>query len=122
MPKATYFRSHFGLYVGVSGLRIGRFEEIFPRGSQGDAPVNAMFSRPIASGEYFEVTCESGKGAFLGLGTEKAFAQGYKCRGLFFGGPGNLANGSGLLKGGFGEGAWKHRSHGGKPRELRKRV
>ena len=31
------------------------------------------------------------------------FAQGYKCKGLLFGGPGNLSNGSAALKTQFGE-------------------
>eukprot|EP00913_Durusdinium_trenchii_P019915 g18720.t1 len=67
--------------------------------AKGDAPVCALYSEAISSGEYFEVTCEQ-----LKESTEAAFAKGYKCRGLFFGGPGNLANGGGLLRGNFGDG------------------
>ncbi|CAK9014403.1 unnamed protein product [Durusdinium trenchii] len=73
--------------------------------AKGDAPVCALYSEAISSGEYFEVTCEQLKeSAFIGISTEAAFAKGYKCRGLFFGGPGNLANGGGLLRGNFGDG------------------
>ncbi|CAE7754408.1 unnamed protein product, partial [Symbiodinium pilosum] len=45
----------------------------------------------------------SGDGPFIGIGSMENFAQGYKCKGLLFGGPGNLSNGSAALKTQFGE-------------------
>ncbi|CAJ1453652.1 unnamed protein product [Effrenium voratum] len=64
------------------------------------SPVNALYPVALHSGSYFEVTCQelAKDGPFIGIGTEESFKAGYKCRGLFFGGPGNLANGGGGKK------------------------
>ena len=53
--------------------------------------------------EYFEVEVLEGSGAFIGVTTRNGFLEGYKIKGLFFGGPGNLSNGSGGLRTQFGE-------------------
>lgn len=68
----------------------------------GDSPVNARWSACLASGQYFEVDIlEHAQSTFLGVATEEGFAQGYKCKGLFFGR--NLSDGGGLVREGFGE-------------------
>ncbi|CAE7228524.1 unnamed protein product, partial [Symbiodinium natans] len=89
---------------GSEAVQDGKDGSFSISGKEGGSPVCALYSKPVSSGEYFEVTCESLKDSvFIGVSTEAAFAKGYKCRGLFFGGPGNLSNGSGLIRGGFGE-------------------
>lgn len=73
-------------------------------GKSGGTPANALYDRPLASGEYFAVdvqALERGGGAFVGLTTKASYGQGYKCKGLFFGR--NLSDGSALVRGGFGE-------------------
>lgn len=70
-----------------------------PRG-----PVNALFAVPLESASYFEVTCKEFSGApFVGIATEAGLAPGYKCKGLFYGGPGNLSDGSAALRTNFGD-------------------
>lgn len=65
---------------------------------------NALCEVGFSSGtEYFEVEVLEGSGAFIGVTTRNGFLEGYKIKGLFFGGPGNLSNGSGGLRTQFGE-------------------
>jgi len=85
----------------VKNLTDGAFT-ITGKPSKG-SPVNALGTIPLTSGQYFEVTCQDGDGPFIGVGKLESFAQGYRCKGLLFGGPGNLSNGSALMKGEFGE-------------------
>lgn len=40
---------------------------------------------------------------FVGVASEAGFAAGYKCKGSFFGGPGNLSDGGALVRSHFGE-------------------
>jgi len=76
--------------------------EFVVEGSQPGSPVNARWSECLASGQYFEVDIlEVGDSCFLGVATEEGFDQGWKCKGLFFGG--NLSNGGGLVRQAFGE-------------------
>jgi len=44
----------------------------------------------------------SGKGTWIGLGTEDKFGPGYRLKGLLYGGPGNLSDGGSLVTGGWG--------------------
>lgn len=73
--------------------------------SAGDSPVNARFTKELASGSYFEVKVAELKGSsvFIGVGTEEGFKQGYRNKGLYYGGPGNLSDGSAASKLGFGD-------------------
>lgn len=58
----------------------------------------------MSSGQYFEIDVqELQKSCFIGVASEKGFAPGYKCKGLFFGGPGNLSSGGALVRPGFGK-------------------
>mmetsp|Transcript_35174 Transcript_35174/g.81065 ORF Transcript_35174/g.81065 Transcript_35174/m.81065 type:complete len:383 (+) Transcript_35174:41-1189(+) len=68
------------------------------------SPVNALCTTSLSSGQYFEVTCQelSRDGPFIGVGKLEFFGRGYTCRGLLFGGPGNLSNGASALKTQFG--------------------
>jgi len=69
------------------------------------SPINALCDVGFSSGQvYFEIEVVAGDGAFVGIGTKQGFGPGYKLKGLFFGGPGNLSNGSGGLRTGFGDG------------------
>eukprot|EP00403_Amphidinium_massartii_P049475 CAMPEP_0178459064 /NCGR_PEP_ID=MMETSP0689_2-20121128/47904_1 /TAXON_ID=160604 /ORGANISM="Amphidinium massartii, Strain CS-259" /LENGTH=314 /DNA_ID=CAMNT_0020085463 /DNA_START=107 /DNA_END=1051 /DNA_ORIENTATION=+ len=71
-------------------------------GKPGGSPVNALYSKSLASGQYFEIeVLSSEKSAFVGVTTREAFAKGWKCKGLFFGG--NLSNGGALVRSQFGE-------------------
>lgn len=72
--------------------------------AKGDSPTNARCTTSLSSGQYFEVdVLELQKSCFIGVSSSQGFAQGYKCKGLFFGGPGNLSSGGALVRGGFGE-------------------
>eukprot|EP00929_Paragymnodinium_shiwhaense_P005247 TRINITY_DN10693_c0_g1_i1.p1 TRINITY_DN10693_c0_g1~~TRINITY_DN10693_c0_g1_i1.p1 ORF type:complete len:342 (+),score=48.28 TRINITY_DN10693_c0_g1_i1:94-1026(+) len=69
------------------------------------SPVNALFDQALASGQYFEIealACE--EGPFIGVASGSGFAKGWKIKGLFFGGPGNLSTGSALARGEYGDG------------------
>lgn len=61
---------------------------------------NALFSEG-GSGLYL-FSMRGPPGAWVGVSTAEHFGAGWKLKGLFFGGPGNLADGSGLLSGGWG--------------------
>lgn len=72
-------------------------------GEERKSKSNALCELGFASGtEYFEVEVLEGEGAFIGVATRAGFAEGYKLRGLFFGGPGNLSDGRGGLRTSFG--------------------
>eukprot|EP00438_Fugacium_kawagutii_P019516 Skav235649 [mRNA] locus=scaffold358:689272:691310:+ [translate_table: standard] len=65
---------------------------------------NALCEVGFSSGtEYFEIEVVQGSGAFIGVTTKAGFLEGYKIKGLFFGGPGNLSNGSAGLRTQFGQ-------------------
>jgi len=72
---------------------------------KGDAKFNALCEVGFIGGEqYFEVEIlEGGRGAWVGVTTKAGFDAGYKLKGLMFGGPGNLSDGSRGLRFGFGE-------------------
>eukprot|EP00931_Biecheleriopsis_adriatica_P072796 TRINITY_DN47198_c0_g1_i1.p1 TRINITY_DN47198_c0_g1~~TRINITY_DN47198_c0_g1_i1.p1 ORF type:complete len:447 (+),score=88.30 TRINITY_DN47198_c0_g1_i1:95-1342(+) len=71
---------------------------------KGDTKFNALCDVPFISGKhYFEVQILEGEGCFIGVTTKAGFGSGYKLKGLFYGGPGNLSGGSGGLRTGFGE-------------------
>ena len=61
---------------------------------------NALFSAG-GSGLY-NFSMRGPPGAWVGVSTKEQFGAGWKLKGLFYGGPGNLADGSGLLSGGWG--------------------
>jgi len=64
--------------------------------------VNALFDQSLTSGQYFEIdVLELKESVFVGVTTKEAFAEGYKCKGLFFGR--NLSNGGALVRQAFGE-------------------
>ncbi|CAK9079276.1 unnamed protein product [Durusdinium trenchii] len=87
----------------VKDLGGGEFE-IVGEEKKGSSKYNALCGVGFSSGkEYFEVQVIEGSGAFIGVTTKAGFAEGYKIKGLFFGGPGNLSNGSAGLKTSFGE-------------------
>ena len=70
------------------------------------SPANALYPMALESGSYFEVSCqEIGEhgSPFIGIGTEEKFGAGYKCKGLFYGGPGNLADGGACCKSQWGD-------------------
>ncbi|CAJ1332911.1 unnamed protein product [Effrenium voratum] len=69
------------------------------------SPANALYPTALDSGSYFEVTCQEIEhgSPFIGIGTEEKFGAGYSCKGLFYGGPGNLSDGGGCLKSQWGE-------------------
>mmetsp|Transcript_23300 Transcript_23300/g.42122 ORF Transcript_23300/g.42122 Transcript_23300/m.42122 type:complete len:315 (-) Transcript_23300:34-978(-) len=75
------------------------------QGAPSGSPANAYFSKPLTSGDYFEIDIvEMGDSSpFVGVTSSAAFGQGWKCKGLLFGGPGNLSNGGALVRGEFGE-------------------
>ena len=73
---------------------------------KGDTKANAIW---IESGEEMKegarswrISIKSGKGMWIGLGTEERFGPGYRLKGLLYGGPGNLSDGGSLVTGGWG--------------------
>ena len=73
---------------------------------KGDTKGNAIW---IDSGDEIKegsrswrFTIGSGKGMWIGLGTEERFGPGYRLKGLLYGGPGNLSDGGSLVTGGWG--------------------
>merc|ERR1712117_675962 len=50
----------------------------------------------------WRISIKSGKGMWIGLGTEEKFGPGYRLYGLLYGGPGNLSDGGSLVTGGWG--------------------
>jgi len=78
--------------------------EFVVSGAEAGTPTNALFDQSLSSGQYFEVkvlACASSP--FVGVTTEAGFGKGWKCKGLFFGGPGNLSSGGALAQGEFGD-------------------
>eukprot|EP00951_Prasinocladus_malaysianus_P037098 scaffold395810_cov47-Prasinocladus_malaysianus.AAC.1 len=56
----------------------------------------------VIEGEhYWQFDVQQGRGVWVGLTAEAKFKSGYKCKGAFYGGPGNTSDGSGLITGGF---------------------
>lgn len=71
---------------------------------KGDKKFNALCEMPFAEGKhYFQAEVLEGEGCWVGITTRAGFGAGYKLKGLFYGGPGNLSNGSAGLRQGFGE-------------------
>jgi hypothetical protein len=62
---------------------------------------NAVWGSAGGSGHY-AFRLSGPPGAWVGVCTQGGFAAGWRLRGLFFGGPGNLADGSSLVAGGWG--------------------
>lgn len=70
---------------------------------KGDKKFNALCDMPFTEGKhYFEVEILEGEGCWVGITTKAGFGAGYKLKGLFYGGPGNLSDGGGGLRQGFG--------------------
>ena len=71
---------------------------------KGGSKFNALCEVGFSSGvEYFEVEVVEGSGAFVGVTSKAGFGEGYKIKGLFFGGPGNLSDGGAGLRINFGD-------------------
>jgi len=69
----------------------------------GSGKANAIYAGGDVSGvACWEFEVKAGQGMWVGLGTEENFGSGYKLKGLLYGGPGNLSDGGGLLKGKWG--------------------
>ena len=62
---------------------------------------NAVWGGAGGSGHY-TLRLSGPPGAWVGVCTQAGFAAGWRLRGLFYGGPGNLADGSSLVAGGWG--------------------
>ena len=62
---------------------------------------NALWGGAGGSGHY-TFRLSGPPGAWVGVCTRQTFAAGWGLKGLFYGGPGNLADGSGLVAGGWG--------------------
>lgn len=62
---------------------------------------NAIYLGASGAG-YYEFEVRGSSGLWIGITSEDKFGEGYKTKGLFFGGPGNLADGSGLIIGEWG--------------------
>eukprot|EP00403_Amphidinium_massartii_P040003 CAMPEP_0178437728 /NCGR_PEP_ID=MMETSP0689_2-20121128/35167_1 /TAXON_ID=160604 /ORGANISM="Amphidinium massartii, Strain CS-259" /LENGTH=394 /DNA_ID=CAMNT_0020059989 /DNA_START=88 /DNA_END=1272 /DNA_ORIENTATION=- len=91
----------------VKDLGGGEFE-VVGEAEKGSSKINALCGVGFADGiEYFEIEVMEGSGAFIGVSTKDGLAPGYKVKGLLYGGPGNLSNGSGGLRTGFGDGVKK---------------
>lgn len=88
----------------VKDLGGGEFQIVDEEEKKGGSKCNALCEVGFSSGtEYFEVEVVEGSGAFIGVSTKAGFSEGYKIKGLFFGGPGNLSNGSAGLRTQFGQ-------------------
>lgn len=91
----------------VKDLGGGEFQIVDEEEKKGGSKCNALCEVGFSSGtEYFEIEVVEGSGAFIGVSTKAGFAEGYKgykIKGLFFGGPGNLSNGSAGLRTQFGQ-------------------
>ena len=68
-------------------------------GKKGKA--NAMFTGASGVG-YFEFEIHGSSGMWIGICPEDKFGESYKIKGIFYGGPGNLADGGGLIIGQWG--------------------
>merc|ERR1711862_723873 len=78
-------------------------KEFIVAGEDTGCPVNVRFDEPLSSGQYFEVNILAcGSGPFIGVTSEAGFGEGWECRGLLFGGPGNLSTGNALASEQFG--------------------
>lgn len=69
-------------------------------------PSNARFGTAVTpESGYFEVEVLDlgADSCFIGVGTEEGFKEGWRCKGLFFGGPGNTSSGGALVKGSYGD-------------------
>ena len=88
----------------VKDLGGGEFEIVDEEEKKGSSKTNALCEVGFSSGmEYFEIEVIEGSGPFIGVTTKPGFHEGWKIKGLFFGGPGNLSNGSAGLRTQFGE-------------------
>jgi len=88
----------------VKDLGGGEFEIVDEEEKKGSSKTNALCEVGFSSGmEYFEIEVIEGSGPFIGVTTKPGFHEGWKIKGLFFGGPGNLSNGSAGLRTQFGQ-------------------
>jgi len=68
-----------------------------------DVMFNALCDAAFSGGQqYFEVEVLQGDGAWIGVGTKADFGAGYRVKGVFFGGPGNITDGGRLVRKQFG--------------------
>ena len=79
--------------VSVNGAKV---EHVGAGGSKG----NALWSQGGTG--FWEFKVSGGSGTWVGVSTESKFAPGYGMKGLFYGGPGNLSDGSSLVTGHWG--------------------
>ena len=87
--------------LGEEGYERRGFAVVDPKKG---SPVNAMFMIPSGAERYFEVTVlELKENCAIGVGTRAGFAAGWRCNGVFFGGPGNLSKGGELVRTDFGD-------------------
>mmetsp|Transcript_7708 Transcript_7708/g.13945 ORF Transcript_7708/g.13945 Transcript_7708/m.13945 type:complete len:396 (+) Transcript_7708:103-1290(+) len=92
----------------VNDLGGGEFEIAGGDEPNKDSKANALCLVGFSEGvEYFEIEQVEGEGAFIGVTTKDGLAPGYKVKGLMYGGPGNLTNGSGGLRTRYGDGVKK---------------
>lgn len=84
-----------GGLLTVSGANSVHFSGV-PAGSKG----NAMWSR--SGTQYCEFTLTGPVGAWVGVTTPSKFSAGWRCKGLYIGGPGNTSDGGGLVAGNWG--------------------
>lgn len=68
--------------------------------AKGEVKGNAMWSAGAAGTWEFKVAGPSG--AWIGVSSEDKFGAGWAMKGLFYGGPGNLSDGGGLVTGHWG--------------------
>ena len=67
---------------------------------EGKSKANAIWS--TGGTGYWEFKLQGETGIWLGVSNEENFGAGYSVKGLFYGGPGNLSDGRGLLRGDWG--------------------
>ena len=93
-------------YDGSGNLTVSGAKVSFT--GSGNSKGNALWSQGGTRSWEFKVTGSSG--TWVGVSAEDKFAAGWGMKGLFYGGPGNLSDGSSLVTSRwgpkFGDGAW----------------
>jgi len=72
------------------------------KGEYGDYKFNAMWIDEHDTNCVWRFKILGGQRIWIGVGREDRFARCYGVKGLFYGGPGNLSDGSALVRGGWG--------------------
>lgn len=67
---------------------------------EGKGKANALWS--TGGTNYWEFKLQGEPGIWVGVSNEETFGPGYSIKGLFYGGPGNLSDGRGLIRGDWG--------------------